>query len=149
MRPPFMPRDDDYSGLVAFFLALAAVAIGLLFLAHAAFAQEPNASTKENRCNSIANVISAIQSLPPEIRNQVHVRALNADETTRWRNAYNALPPQSDTRMDAIAFIRRDGNAFVVLLVEVDGCIVNAVRVGLDVHQTLLRDSGLTLGRVM
>lgn len=149
MRPPFLPKDHDYSGLFSFFAFLAAVAIGLLFLAHAAFAQEPNSSTKQDRCDTIENVITNLEQLPAEIRNTLHIRVLTANETARWGAAFNAIPPKSSMRFDKVAFIRRDGNTHVVLLSEVGGCITGAVRIQMAVHQRLLRDSGLTLGKVL
>ena len=149
MRPPFLPRDDDYSGLFAFLAALAAVAIGFLFLAHAAFAQEPNAATKEARCQTLEQHINAVNALPAEIRNTLHIRILDGSQAQAWVSAVNAIPPVSDIKLDRLALIARDGNGFVVVVVERGGCVVGANRMTTQIHKRILKDANLEQGQVM
>lgn len=133
---------------IAAFALIVASFIFLVWTASALFAQS-NALTKQNQCNTISNIVEQIEALPAELRNQMHIRRLDADQTKQWLAAFNAIPPQSNIRMDTLAFIRRDGNDFVVLVFEVDGCVVNAVKLQTEIHFRLLRDSGLELGKVI
>lgn len=143
MRHPFLPDGDDYSDLFMFLALLAAVFIGLLFLANAAFAQAPTVHIKESRCRQIETYVGAVDRLPTQLRNQVSVRVLSKDDSTKWVAAFNDIPPKSTLMIERVGLFFRAKNTFVTAVFEKDDCVFNAVRLPLKLHKRILSDSNL------
>lgn len=136
-----------FAAVLAAFIFLAAVASTAFMLP--ANAQEPNTAAKKSQCRTIEQFVETLNALPAQVRNTLTIRILKGDDAARWVEAFNAIPPASNIRVDRVVFVTSTEPGPVILAGELDGCVTGVVRVHQSLHERILKDSNNERGEAV